>query len=241
MSSSSSLAAARRRRVGGQSQPQQTQQRQTQQQTQQRQQQQTQQQPPIPPNGGNGVPSPFVLLQQHNVKIKLMEEMIQELTKNQSNSPNNVGGETQNQHLDINALSDIVMSRIESTMDLKAFYENDQRLSSEIELLQKSNESQQITINSLNSTLHYIIQNLNLSNSLSVVNSDINSLNNDNYIDETGRIVYGDNDVNKIPAFPDGGKSVIINEVKNEIREFSQMDEDEEGSNYTELENPAVD
>ena len=236
MSSSSSLAAARRRRVGGQSQPQQTQQ-----QTQQQQTQQRQTQPPIPPNGGNGVPSPFVLLQQHNVKIKLMEEMIQELTKNQSTSPNIVGGETQNQHLDINALSDKVMARIESTMDLKAFYDNDQRLSSEIELLQKSNESQQITINSLNSTLHYIIQNLNLSNSLSVVNSDINSLNNDNYINETGRIVYGDNDENKIPAFPDGGKSVIINEVKNEIREFSQMDEDEEGSNYTELENPAVD
>ena len=42
------------------------------------------------------------------------------------------------------------------------------------------------------------------------------------------------------PDFPDSGKSVIINEVANEIREFTPMDEDEE-SNCIELENPPVD
>jgi hypothetical protein len=195
-----------------------------------------------------------------------MEETIHELVTNQSSSPNRTGDEPQSQQLDMNALSDMVMSRIESTMDLKAFYENDQRLSSEIELLQKSNESQQITINSLNATLHYIIQNLNLSNPTEeVVNSDINSFNSLNgvgYTDETEKIVsdtedevdtsVNDDEVNTIinenelnenaaPTFPDSGRSVIINEVANEIREFSQMEDDEEGSNYAELENPPVD
>ena len=246
MSSSSSLAAARRRRVGGQSQP-----------PQQQQQQRQQQQPPNPPNGGNGIPSPFVLLQQHNAKIRVMEETIKEMVSNKSNSSNLIGDENQNQQLDINTLSDIVMSRIESTMDLKAFYDNDQRLSSEIELLQKTNESQQITLNSLNTTLHYIIQNLKLSGPLSFtqtdvnsdINSDINSVNVVGYSDET-EIITGDGDENIYssmivdgstgPDFPDSGKSVIINEVANEIREFTPMDEDEE-SNCTELENPPVD
>ena len=249
MSSSSSLAAARRRRVGGQSQPQ------PQPPQQQQQQQRQQQQPPNPPNGGNGIPSPFVLLQQHNAKIRVMEETIKEMVSNKSNSSNLIGDENQNQQLDINTLSDIVMSRIESTMDLKAFYDNDQRLSSEIELLQKTNESQQITLNSLNTTLHYIIQNLKLSGPLSFtqsdVNSDINSVNVVGYSDET-EIITGDGDGDENiyssmivdgstpPDFPDSGKSVIINEVANEIREFTPMDEDEE-SNCIELENPPVD
>ena len=222
---------------------------------QQQQQQQQQRQPPNPPNGGNGIPSPFVLLQQHNAKIRVMEETIKELVSGKSNSSVLIGD--QNQQLDVNSISDIVMSRIEETMDLKAFYDNDQRLSSEIELLQKTNESQQITLNSLNATLHYIIQNLKLTGPLSFtptdVNSDINSdvnydVNDDGYSDVNGD---GDGDVNiyssmivdgSIPLdFPDNGKSVIINEVANEIREFTQIDEDEEGSNFAKLENPTVD
>ena len=116
----------------------------------------------------------------------------------------------------------------------------DGELSSEIELLQKTNESQQITLNSLNTTLHYIIQNLKLSGPLSFtqtdvnsdINSDINSVNVVGYSDET-EIITGDGDGDENiyssmivdgstgPDFPDSGKSVIINEVANEIREFT--------------------
>jgi hypothetical protein len=139
-------------------------------------------------------------------------------------------------------------------MDLKAFYENDQRLSSEIELLQKTNESQQITLNSLNSTLHYIIQNLKLTDPVLMTNPDVDcSVNMEKHDTEMVNDVVNDcltdtdTDTNVIidgsipPNFPDNGRSVIINEVANEIREFSQMDEDEDGSEFVELENPSVD
>ena len=113
----------------------------------------------------------------------------------------------------------------------------------------------------MNATLHYIIQNLKLTGPLSFtqtdvnsdINSDVNSVNDVGYSDENQKLTGdGDDDDENIyssmivdgstpPDFPVNGKNVIINEVANEIREFTQIDEDEEGSNFIELENPTVD
>ena len=231
MSSSSSLAAARRRRAGGVQQPTRGptqqgpgQQRPTQQgpgQQRPTQQGPGQQRPTNPPTPPTNTPSPCVMLQQHNAKIQMMENAIHELASNRMSSGVLEGDSPQKQQFDLTELSDLIMSRVESTMDLKAFYENDQKLASELEMLQKTVESQQVTINSLNSTLHYIIQNLGLS--MTRAESEPKT-----ELDSDGNEVVGDNKDSL-------EKSVTINEDENKITEFSQIEEDEEGSNYKAL------
>ena len=264
MSSSSSLAAARRRRVGSQTPlpPQQQQQQQQQRQQQQQQQQQQRQQPqrqqqqkqpqqqkqqpqsqpqynanvPTSPTDEKELPHPLMLLKQHNAKINSMEHALRELVTRQSSVSEDIGDDssTLKQQFDLTELSNIVMSRVESTMDFKALYDNDEKLVSEIDNLHKKIESQQITINSLNTTLHYIIQQLGLSE-----NKDVST--------ETEPIeVKDENDL-----VVDGGipnivkeKSVVINEENNTIREIFKMDEVEEHNDpneTSELVNPNVD
>ena len=169
MSSSSSIAAARRRRASGapSSAPP-----------------TPNQQPPSPsaPPQGNGVPmNPLAILQQHHIKIKQLEEMVNEL-KSQHQDDNrvnellsdrplsnaSVNGATSGNNTDIskqinaNEFSDMIISRIESQLDLKAFYDNDTRLASEIESLHKLVQSQQIVINELNTTMFYMLQRLDI-------------------------------------------------------------------------------
>ena len=213
MSSSSSLAAARRRRAGGVQQPPRGP-------AQQVPGQQRPANPPTPPANAPS-PSPFVMLQQHNAKIQMMENAIRELASNKSTIGTLEGDSPEKQQFDLTELTDLIMSRVESTMDLKAFYENDQKLASELEMLQKTVESQQVTINSLNSTLHYIIQNLGLS--MTRAESEPKT-----ELDSDGNEVGSENkDCLE--------KSVFINEDENTITEFSQIEEDEEGSNYKAL------
>ena len=241
MSSSSSLAAARRRRAGGVQQPTRGptqqgpgQQRPTQQgpgqqrPTQQGPGQQRltqqgpgQQRPTNPPTPPTNSPSPFVMLQQHSAKIQMMENAIRELASNKSSIGTLEGDSPEKQQFDLTELSDLIMSRVESTMDLKAFYENDQKLASELEMLQKTVESQQVTINSLNNTLHYIIQNLGLSMTRAESEPKIE-------LDSDGNEVVGDNKDSL-------EKSVTINEDENTVTEFSQIEEDDDGSNYKPL------
>ena len=213
MSSSSSLAAARRRRAGGVQQPPRGP-------AQQVPGQQRPANPPTPPANAP-TPSPFVMLQQHNAKIQMMENAIRELASNKSTIGTLEGDSPEKQQFDLTELTDLIMSRVESTMDLKAFYENDQKLASELEMLQKTVESQQVTINSLNSTLHYIIQNLGLS--MTRAESEPNT-----ELDSDGNEVGSENKDSL-------EKSVLINEHENTITEFSQIEEDEEGSNYEAL------
>ena len=213
MSSSSSLAAARRRRAGGVQQPPRGP-------AQQVPGQQRPANPPTPPANAP-TPSPFVMLQQHNAKIQMMENAIRELASNKSTIGTLEGDSPEKQQFDLTELTDLIMSRVESTMDLKAFYENDQKLASELEMLQKTVESQQVTINSLNSTLHYIIQNLGLS--MTRAESEPNT-----ELDSDGNEVVSENKDSL-------EKSVSINEDENTITEFSQIEEDEEGSNYEAL------
>ena len=260
MSSSSSLAGARRRRAGGGQAPP------PQQQSQNRPpQQQSQNRPPQQQNPSPQVPqSPLVVLQQHHAKINSMESAIRELASKQSSVSTGETTTSEKQQIDLTEISDIIMSRVETTMDFKALYDNDERLVSEIENLQKTVESQQITINSLNTTLHYIIQNLGITNPFI---SDMNSLNplddgapelssdENEFVVEEHNSTFPDVDAteentdsqstipvvevdtyeeenNVPPTFPGVEKSVVINEENNEIKEFSQMVEDEEGSNY---------
>lgn len=215
MSSSSSLAAARRRRVGSQT-PLPSQQSKSP--SQQQQQQSSLSNPPTPPVQ-NILPPPLILLQQHNAKINSIEDALRKLISQQQ--PLSGNGETNptslRQQFDLTELSDMIMSRVESTMDFKALYENDERLVTEIENLRKIVESQQITINSLNITLHYIIQNLGLSDHNPDATDTLKNINIDNdliLVDERSSIPKE--------------KSVVINEDKNTFKEIFEMGEDEE-------------
>ena len=149
MSSSSSLSGARRRRAGGQqpvsnNQPE----------------PQTQQQPSPRPPGNTPSPNPY-MLQQHHVKINALEKRMDEISsgKNIESTPTN---DTRNPQIDATEFSAMIINRIESQLDLKAFYENDTRLAGEMEELHKIVQSQQLLINEMNTTIFHVIQQLHL-------------------------------------------------------------------------------
>lgn len=155
MSSSSSLSAARRRRAGGQ-QPVSN----------------SLPEPPKPqqsshrPSGNAPAPNPYMLLQQHHVKINELEKKMNEISsrKNTESIPTstNVSSDAINSQIDVTKFSDMIINKIESQLDLKAFYENDTRLAGEMEELNKIVQSQQLLINEMNSTLFHVIQQLHL-------------------------------------------------------------------------------
>ena len=153
MSSSSSLSAARRRRAGGGQQP-----------VSNSVPEQPKPQPQSTTTGKSQAPNPYMLLQQHHVKINELEKKINELSseKNSESVPTNVQFDTGNSQIDPTKFSDMIINRIESQLDLKAFYENDTRLASEMEELSKIVHSQQLLINEMNSTLFHVIQQLHL-------------------------------------------------------------------------------
>jgi hypothetical protein len=240
MSSSSSLAAARRRRAGGAgSNPTPTR--------------------PTPPSGPNNqqqirVPPnaqvnqspqvpPFIMLKQHEAKLNVIQEAIHRIQENNGvNNPNPTLSSSSDK-FDINELTELLMTQLEDKLDLKAFYENDQKLASEIESLHTMVESQQSIINSLNTTLHFIIQNLNLTHPS---DSDANSMIIDNFTEKPEELSseneenVGDESVDYLPTFTthstniEQEKSVVINEDINEIKEFTN-DDDDDGSNFTPL------
>jgi hypothetical protein len=174
MSSSSSIAAARRRRAGGApvgtpTNPT------TQQSSYSSPQSQT-------PPGNNTPLNPLAILQQHHIKIKFLETTINEMkaqhngmvginnTSFGNNSVSDKSNISDNKQINANEFSDMIISRIESQLDLKAFYDNDTRLANEIESLHKLVDSQQIALNELNTTLFYMIQRLDIG--LPISNSD---------------------------------------------------------------------
>jgi hypothetical protein len=162
MSSSSSLSAARRRRAGGQ-QPVSN----------------NRPEPPQQPQSTTTVksptPNPYMLLQQHHIKITELEKKMNELSseKNSEPVPTNVPLDIGNSQIDPTKFSDVIINRIESQLDLKAFYENDTRLASEMEELNKIVQSQQLLINEMNSTLFHVIQQLHLQEPSIAVSKDI--------------------------------------------------------------------
>lgn len=234
MSSSSSLAAARRRRANGVNQP-----------------------PgpsgppgpsrgPPPPqatqqisssNNSNIPPNPLMILQQHHAKINMLDEQIKQLLNNQELSPSgNVENETleestsTQQHFDLNEITDLLLSRIEKQLDLKVFYENDQKLASEIEGLNKIILQQQSTLNNLNKLLYFIISNLKLElkeESFDIEEKSIIDQENINFV--VGDHVDEDSMTTQQPTFP---KSVKIDLEHNETTEFTSFDLDDDASNY---------
>ena len=240
MSSSSSIAAARRRRAGGPPGP-------------------------TPPGSNSSRPSPnntpnrqpeppagpinpLVLLQQHHIKITMMEQVLkdlvskQELVKNdvsknaqvsaQVNPPSMAANRQMTEQptpsqLNINELSDLIMSRMEAQLDLKAFYENDEKLMTEIEELKAVVQSQQMVINSLNTAVFSLITKLNVS----VPTNIVSELDAEHDADHDGSIDAEVDGVFKTEVetnssnvretlTPTFSKSVMINETNNTVKEF---------------------
>lgn len=240
MSSSSSIAAARRRRAGGPPGP-------------------------TPPGSNSSRPSPnntpnrqpeppagpinpLMLLQQHHIKITMMEQVLKDLVSKQELSKNDVSKNAQvsaqvnppsmaanrqmteqptPSQLNINELSDLIMSRMEAQLDLKAFYENDEKLMTEIEELKAVVQSQQMVINSLNTAVFSLITKLNVSVPTNIV-SELDAehdADHDGSIDaEVDGVFKTEVDTNSsnvretlTPTFP---KSVMINETNNTVKEF---------------------
>ena len=211
MSSSSSIAAARRRRAGGAGGPT-------------PQSKPTQQQSAPTPTPSNAPINPFTILQQHHVKINKLEQIIQEIVSKETGRDMTSSHTTKESassitpassaqpDININELSDLIMSRVESQLDLKAFYENDERLMNEIEGLKGIIQSQQIVINGFNNTLYTMLDKLHISvpDSVEIDQQSVSSANEEVSID----------------AFP---KSVVIDEASNTIKEFiaSSMKDDD--------------
>ena len=194
-SSSSSLAGARRRRVGGGSGPtstggptnqRQQQQQQYQQHLQQQQQQQQQQSRGNPPTQESTPFNPLSILKEHHMKLNIIEETIREITMareqtndNQTNDNQIINNQTNNQ-IDIEKITQIVITNIEKQLDFKVFYENDANLMNEIESLKKTLKSQQMVINGLNMALFNLVSKLNVNLPNTHVNNDVtNDVNND--------------------------------------------------------------
>ena len=190
MSSSSSLSAARRRRAGGGQQPVSN----TPEPSRQQPRQQSNQQPPSRSSGNGPPPNPYMLLQQHHVKINELEKKINELSSGKNTEPMASTGssDTINSQIDATKFSDMIINRIESQLDLKAFYENDTRLAGEMEDLNKIVQSQQLLINEMNSTLFHVIQQLNLHEPTSVESTDSA----DSPITPTRNITFETTDIN---------------------------------------------
>jgi hypothetical protein len=221
MSSSSSIAAARRRRAGGAGGP-------TPQQSNPVQQQQT-------PPPSNAPINPFTILQQHHIKINKLEQIIQEIivsketghditsssSAKKSSSPSSPSSPSKQSDVNIIELSDLIMTRVEQQLDLKVFYENDERLMNEIEGLKRIIQSQQLVINGCNNTLYTILDKLNISAPYS---SDI--VDTTNIFEETNSST---NEKVTMEAFP---KSVVIDEASNTIKEFiaSSMKEEDDAN-----------
>ncbi len=222
MSSSSSLQAARRRRAGGQ-------------------------QPvsappgrgPQPPQGNKQVSSssiplsPLMILQQHHAKIVMLDQQVQKLISDKESYHLEEESGNENipieQKFDLNEVTDLLLSRIENKIDLKAFYENDQRLASEIENLNKIIIQQQSTLNHLNNLLYFIIGNLKLDFN---ENQDIKKLDeNENiYLEIKDKLEnHLEDSMNTHPTFP---KSVKIDLNNNETTHYTPFEEDDDGSIY---------
>ena len=199
MSSSSSIAAARRRRAGGAGGPT-------------PQSNPVQQQTPPP---SNAPINPFTILQQHHIKINKLEQIIQEIVSKETgrditNRPiAKESSPSTPSDMNINELSDLIISRVEEQLDLKAFYENDERLMNEIEGLKGIIQSQQMVINGFNNTLYTMLEKLNISAPDTADTADTS-----NTDEETNSST---NENVTMEAFH---KSVVIDEASNTIKEF---------------------
>jgi len=258
MSSSSSLSGARRRRAGGGSGPT-----------------STSAPPPVPQRTAAGLKSatpqppqnnsnPFQLIQQHEMKLNMLRETLQQVLSEKNDNSNNqqASGSINMEaiqekiNIDVENVSNFVMERVEKELDLKAFYDNDEKLMNEIESLKVTLHSQQMVINGLSTALYSVVSKLNLAipdlgeNELNVseetsVEADEQAIKEaeEQAIEEAIEAVIEEEDDETVdkevtPTFP---KSVSIVEGDNTTMEFYPMEgNDEDDDNYG-LVNPPVD
>ena len=202
MSSSSSLSAAKRRRGHTVNGPPPSQTTRTSNNNSQKPQTTQPAVPIIPPN-------PMDILRQHHMMLGDLNDKITELSSNSDLSNENNNESTQQFNTD--EVATLLIGKIEEQLDLKALYDNDNNLATEIDKLHQIINNQQLVLNHMNRLLYFVIENLNLEKpdfSLSDKEKDT-------------KIIVD----NLTPTFTN--KSVKINENLNETKEFNNDNNDE--------------
>lgn len=239
MSSSSSLSGARRRRAGGGSGPTST---------------STSAPPPVPQRTAAGLKSatpqppqnnsnPFQLIQQHEMKLNMLRETLQQVLSEKNDNSNNqqASGSINMEaiqekiNIDVENVSNFVMERVEKELDLKAFYDNDEKLMNEIESLKVTLHSQQMVINGLSTALYSVVSKLNLALPNLESNEELNVSEDTSEKDDNDTL---DMNSGTTPTFP---KSVSIVEGDNTTMEFYPMEANDDDSDNYGLVNPPVD
>jgi len=205
MSSSSSLSAAKRRRGQTGNGPPPSQTTRTSNNNNSQNPRPTQQSVPVIP------PNPMEILKQHHMMLGDLNDKITELSNNHDLSNENNNESTQQFNTD--EVATLLIGKIEEQMDLKALYDNDTNLATEIDKLHQIINNQQLVLNHMNRLLYFVIENLNLEKpdfSLSDKEKDT-------------KIIVD----NSTPTFTH--KSVEINENLNETKEFDNDNDHGEG------------
>ncbi|MDA7464165.1 hypothetical protein N8996_05190 [Candidatus Poseidonia alphae] len=198
MSSSSSLSAAKRRRgqnTNGPPPPQTT--------------RNANNNAPAPTQLPIMPPNPMEILKQHHIMLGDLNDKITEIMSHDSPLSNENNNEL-TQQFNTDEVATLLLGKIEEQMDLKALYDNDNNLATEIDKLHQIINNQQLVLNDMNRVLYFIIESLNLEKpDLSISDKKEN----------VTKIVVD----NSEPTFPN--KSVEINTDLNEIKEFDNDDE----------------
>ena len=227
MSSSSSLSGARRRRAGGGSGPT-----------------STSAPTPVTQRTSSGLKSPsvtppqnnpFQLIQQHEMKLNMLRETVQELMSSKNDTSIDPKDINDKINIDVEKISNFVMDKVEKELDFKAFYENDEKLMNEIESLKGILQSQQMVINGLSTALYSVVSKLNLALPNLESNEELNVSEDTSEKDDNDTLdMYS----GTTPTFP---KSVSIVEGDNTTMEFDPMEANDDDSDNYGLVNPPVD
>ena len=136
--------------------------------------------------------------------IKLQNCLVIVIYQNENNNEST-------QQFNTDEVATLLIGKIEEQLDLKALYDNDNNLATEIDKLHQIINNQQLVLNHMNRLLYFVIENLNLEKpdfSLSDKEKDT-------------KIIVD----NLTPTFTN--KSVKINENLNETKEFNNDNNDE--------------
>ena len=154
-------------------------------------------------------PNPMEILKQHHIMLGDLNDKITEIMSHDSPLSNENNNEL-TQQFNTDEVATLLLGKIEEQMDLKALYDNDNNLATEIDKLHQIINNQQLVLNDMNRVLYFIIESLNLEKpDLSISDKKEN----------VTKIVVD----NSEPTFPN--KSVEINTDLNEIKEFDNDNE----------------
>jgi len=158
-------------------------------------------------------PNPMEILKQHHIMLGDLNDKITEIMSHDSPLSNENNNEL-TQQFNTDEVATLLLGKIEEQMDLKALYDNDNNLATEIDKLHQIINNQQLVLNDMNRVLYFIIESLNLEKpDLSISDKKEN----------VTKIVVD----NSEPTFPN--KSVEINTDLNEIKEFDNDHDNDHG------------